>query len=67
MLGAMFSTQFGTAFAKSLFPAVGAIGVTTLRVTMAALMLTVLWRPWRNPPKRARPGRFWPRTASPSA
>jgi inner membrane transporter RhtA len=56
MLGAMFSTQFGTAFAKSLFPAVGAMGVTSLRVTMAALILTAIWRPWRNPPAR----RAWP-------
>ena len=56
MLGAMFTTQFGTAFAKSLFPAVGAVGVTTLRVTLAAIVLTALWRPWRNPPARAA----WP-------
>ncbi len=56
MLGAMFSTQFGTAFAKSLFPAVGAVGVTTLRVGIAAIFLTVLWRPWRNPPERTT----WP-------
>jgi inner membrane transporter RhtA len=56
MLGAMVSTQLGTAFAKSLFPAVGAMGVTTLRVTIAALILTVAWRPWRDPPKR----KVWP-------
>ena len=56
MLGAMVSTQLGTAFAKSLFPAVGAMGVTTLRVTIAALILTVAWRPWRDPPK----GNVWP-------
>ena len=56
MLGAMFSTQFGTAFAKSLFPAIGAVGVTTLRVGMAAIFLTLLWRPWRNPPARSA----WP-------
>jgi inner membrane transporter RhtA len=60
MLGAMFSTQFGTAFAKSLFPAVGAMGVTTLRVTLAALVLTAVWRPWRNPPGRAA----WPALAA---
>ncbi len=56
MLCAMFSTQFGTAFAKSLFPAVGAVGVTSLRVTFAALILAALWRPWRRPPSRAA----WP-------
>jgi inner membrane transporter RhtA len=60
MLGAMFSTQFGTAFAKSLFPAVGAVGVTTLRVTFAALILAALWRPWRNPPTREA----WPALAA---
>ncbi len=56
MLGAMFSTQFGTAFAKSLFPAVGAVGVTALRVSIAAILLTALWRPWRDPPAR----KAWP-------
>ena len=60
MLGAMFSTQFGTAFAKSLFPAIGAVGVTTLRVAIAALVLGALWRPWRKPPTRAA----WPMLAA---
>ena len=60
MLSAMCSTQFGTAFAKSLFPAIGAVGVTTLRVTIAALVLGALWRPWRNPPTRAA----WPPLAA---
>ncbi len=60
MLCAMFSTQFGTAFAKSLFPAIGAVGVTTLRVTLAASILTILWRPWRNPPTR----QAWPALAA---
>ena len=59
MLGAMFSTQFGTAFAKSIFPAVGAVGATTLRVSIAALVLTAFWRPWRNPPAR----NAWPALA----
>lgn len=56
MLCAMFSTQFGTAFAKSLFPTVGAVGATTLRVMFAALILAALWRPWRTAPARAA----WP-------
>ena len=60
MLGAMFTTQFGTAFAKSLFPAVGAVGVTTLRVSIAALVLAAVWRPWRSPPTRAA----WPALAA---
>ena len=56
MLGAMLSTQAGTSFAKSLFPLVGAVGATTLRVTLAALVLCAWLRPWRNPPTRAA----WP-------
>ena len=44
---AMLSFQAGAALAKELFPLVGAAGTTALRLSLAALMLTVLWRPWR--------------------
>ncbi|ODT82131.1 MAG: hypothetical protein ABS76_09535 [Pelagibacterium sp. SCN 64-44] len=44
---AMVFTQTGASFAKMLFPAVGAAGATTLRLTLAALVLLVLFRPWR--------------------
>lgn len=46
-LGMVF-TQTGASFAKGLFPAVGAAGATTLRLTLAALVLLALFRPWRQ-------------------
>lgn len=49
LLGAMLSIQFGAAFAKTLFPMVGASGVTTLRAGLAAVLLVLLLRPWRGP------------------
>ncbi|RIV24586.1 EamA family transporter [Alicyclobacillaceae bacterium I2511] len=39
------STQFGSAFAKGLFPALGAAGTVALRVGFAALLLMSLWHP----------------------
>lgn len=44
----MVFTQTGASFAKMLFPAVGAAGATTLRLTLAALVLLALFRPWRK-------------------
>lgn len=46
-LGMVF-TQTGASFAKHLFPLVGAAGATTLRLTLAALVLVALFRPWRQ-------------------
>jgi inner membrane transporter RhtA len=37
----------GTSFAKQLFPQVGSLGTTALRVGLSALVMLVLWRPWR--------------------
>ena len=50
ILVAMCSIQFGASLAKSLFPVLGAIGATTLRLLLAALILGVLYRPWRGRP-----------------
>ena len=45
-LGMVF-TQTGASFAKMLFPLVGAGGATALRLTLAALVLIAVFRPWR--------------------
>jgi inner membrane transporter RhtA len=44
----MVATQTGASLAKGLFPAVGAAGATTLRLTLAALVLLLVFRPWRQ-------------------
>jgi inner membrane transporter RhtA len=49
----MVIQNLGAAFAKHLFPAVGAEGVTALRVGLSALLLLGLLRPWRSLPSRA--------------
>lgn len=46
-LGMVF-TQTGASFAKGLFPLVGAAGATTLRLTLAAIVLVIIFRPWRQ-------------------
>lgn len=45
-LGMAF-TQTGASFAKMLFPLVGAPGATAMRLTIAALVLIAVFRPWR--------------------
>ena len=47
ILGMVF-TQTGASFAKGLFPLVGAAGATTLRLTLAAIVLLIVFRPWRQ-------------------
>jgi inner membrane transporter RhtA len=49
LVGSILSLCVGTSFAKSLFAEIGAAGVTTLRVTIAAVILCAIWRPWRGP------------------
>lgn len=44
----MIFTQTGASFAKLLFPLVGANGATALRLTLAALVLVLVFRPWRH-------------------
>ena len=45
LLLSMLSIQGGAAFAKTLFPTLGAAGTTALRVTLAAALLHLIFRP----------------------
>ena len=47
LLVAMFSIQVGASMAKSLFPVVGALGATSLRLGFGTLLLWLVLRPWR--------------------
>lgn len=47
VLGSVTALGIGTSFAKQLFPQVGSLGTTALRVGLSALVMLVLWRPWR--------------------
>ena len=48
VLGSVTALGIGTSWAKQwLFPLVGAQGTTALRVGFSALLVLVLWRPWR--------------------
>jgi len=47
LLIAMLSLQAGASLAKSLFPAVGATGITALRLGFGTLILCVIFKPWR--------------------
>lgn len=47
LLIAMSSIQSGASLAKSLFPLVGAPGVTALRLALGTLILVAIFKPWR--------------------
>jgi inner membrane transporter RhtA len=47
LLIAMTSIQSGASLAKSLFPLVGAPGVTALRLALGTLILVAVFKPWR--------------------
>ena len=47
LLIAMSSIQSGASLAKSLFPLVGAPGVTALRLALGTLILVIIFKPWR--------------------
>lgn len=44
---AMISIQSGASLAKSLFPLVGAPGVTAIRLALGTLILVLFFKPWR--------------------
>jgi inner membrane transporter RhtA len=48
LLAAIVTLCVGTSFAKTLFPLVGAQGVSAYRVGFSALILLSVWRPWRH-------------------
>jgi inner membrane transporter RhtA len=49
VLGSVVALTLGTSYAKQLFPVVGSMGTTALRVGFSALLLLLVWRPWRWP------------------
>ncbi|MBU0749499.1 MAG: EamA family transporter [Gammaproteobacteria bacterium] len=54
VLGSVTALGIGTSWAKHwLFPVVGAQGTTAVRVGFSALLVLLLWRPWRWPLSRA--------------
>jgi len=47
VLGSVTALGLGTSLAKQLFPQVGSLGTTALRVGFSALIMWTVWRPWR--------------------
>ena len=48
LMGSLVSLCVGTSFAKTLFPQMGAAGISAYRIGLAALMLILVLRPWRR-------------------
>lgn len=47
VFGSVVALGLGTSLAKQLFPQVGSLGTTALRVGFSAVLLLLIWRPWR--------------------
>lgn len=48
LLVSMTSIQSGAALARTLFPEFGVLGVSVLRLVLAAIVLMIVMRPWRQ-------------------
>ena len=48
LMGSLVSLCVGTSFAKTLFPQMGATGISAYRIGLAALLLMLVLRPWRR-------------------
>jgi inner membrane transporter RhtA len=48
LMGSLVSLCVGTSFAKTLFPQMGAMGMSAWRIGLAALLLMAVLRPWRR-------------------
>ena len=48
LLCSIMSLSVGTSFAKTLFPVIGAASTTFLRVSLAAVLLLMIHRPWQH-------------------
>lgn len=57
LIAAIVTLCVGTSLAKGLFPAVGAQGTSAYRVGFSALVLVLVWRPWKHPISRADLGK----------
>ena len=64
LLASMISLCVGTAFAKTLFPALGAEGAAFCRIAVGALILVAWQRPWRWALDRQAIGRIAPYAAA---
>ncbi|GBQ61931.1 transporter EamA [Ameyamaea chiangmaiensis NBRC 103196] len=48
LIGGVASYQVGASIAKALFPIFGPVGTVGLRIGFAAIILLLVWRPWRS-------------------